>query len=219
MKPPLAEYDDQGRPLARGYMPNLVRTAKYTPMSFIPRDLFEQFRNVANLYFLFLVIVQCIPIFGVTEPAVSAMPLIAIFVITGIKDAIEDWKRSQSDQRVNSARTLTLSHWINVNAPEVSAGRMHVIHVFLGFFCMLAGVENLYTHTYRMTLARDKPIKYAQLEGHHDKPPPHSEAQFRPCSPADIPAGPADRVEPIPPPHKIRSSTLCDNAPTRCDLS
>ena len=55
------------------YVSNRVRTAKYTPISFIPKNLFEQFRNVANLYFLFLVILQCIPLFGVTEPAVSAL--------------------------------------------------------------------------------------------------------------------------------------------------
>ncbi|KAG0187171.1 hypothetical protein DFQ28_006789 [Apophysomyces sp. BC1034] len=157
MELPTYEYDDKGRLLHGHYVPNRVRTAKYTPLTFIPKNLFEQFRNVANLYFLFLVILQCIPIFGVTEPAVSAMPLIAILVITGIKDGVEDWKRNQSDQRVNHAKTLTLSHWSNVNVPSERKGRWHFFYVFLGFFFMLAGTENRYAQAYRQSTVKAKP--------------------------------------------------------------
>lgn len=38
------------------YSRNKIRTAKYTPLSFIPKNLFFQFQNVANVYFLFIVI-------------------------------------------------------------------------------------------------------------------------------------------------------------------
>ncbi|OBZ91812.1 Phospholipid-transporting ATPase DNF1 [Choanephora cucurbitarum] len=163
MKPPASDYDEKGRLIGHSYVPNRIRTAKYTPLSFIPKNLFEQFRNVANLYFLFLVILQCFPIFGVVEPAVSALPIIAILIITGIKDAIEDTKRNKSDQRVNRARTLTLIHWKNVNLPEQEKGRFHTVHVLLGFFCMLAGVDNRFTHTYRMAFVR-KPSQPVELD-------------------------------------------------------
>ena len=33
---------------------NKVRTAKYTPLTFIPLNLWLQFHNVANIYFLFI---------------------------------------------------------------------------------------------------------------------------------------------------------------------
>lgn len=137
---------------------NRIRTAKYTPLTFVPKNLFEQFRNVANLYFLLLVVLQCIPLFGVTEPAVSAMPLMAILLITAIKDGVEDLKRNQSDQKVNGAKTLTLGHWSNVNIPPEPIGFVYKWHVFLGFFCMLAGVENRYSHVYRMSTIRGAPI-------------------------------------------------------------
>lgn len=133
----------------RSWVSNRVRTAKYTPLTFIPKNLFEQFRNVANLYFLFLVILQTIPTFGVTSPVLSAMPLVAILVITGIKDAFEDWKRNQSDQRLNTSKTLTLSHWANVNVPDLTHGRWHRLKIFLGLFTMLAGIENEYTNAFR----------------------------------------------------------------------
>jgi len=47
--------DEQGNPL-RHYQRNKIRTAKYTPLSFIPKNLYYQFHNIANVYFLFLII-------------------------------------------------------------------------------------------------------------------------------------------------------------------
>ncbi|KAG2236582.1 hypothetical protein INT48_000136 [Thamnidium elegans] len=171
MKQPSSEFDDHGRPINTTYVPNRVRTAKYTPISFIPKNLFEQFRNVANLYFLFLVILQCIPLFGVVEPGVSAIPLICILIITAIKDGIEDLKRNQSDQRVNCAKTLTLSHWTNVNVPQEKKGSFHFVNVVLGFFCMMAGVDNRFSHAYRMSLIKDAPPKKVNINFDDDRSP------------------------------------------------
>jgi phospholipid-translocating ATPase len=140
----------------QSWVSNRVRTAKYTPLTFIPKNLFEQFRNVANLYFLFLVILQCIPIFGVTSAVLSAMPLLAILVITGIKDVFEDWKRNQSDQRLNTSITMTLSHWTNTNIPDLTTGRWHRLKVFWGLFNMLAGLENEYANAYRQARSAHK---------------------------------------------------------------
>lgn len=47
--------DDDGRPLAK-YARNKIRTAKYTPLSFIPKNLWFQFHNIANIYFLFVIV-------------------------------------------------------------------------------------------------------------------------------------------------------------------
>jgi phospholipid-translocating ATPase len=47
--------DDEGRPIQQ-YTRNKIRTAKYTPLSFVPKNLWFQFHNIANIFFLFLVI-------------------------------------------------------------------------------------------------------------------------------------------------------------------
>lgn len=47
--------DEEGHPLQQ-YNRNKIRTAKYTPLSFIPKNLWFQFQNIANIFFLFLVI-------------------------------------------------------------------------------------------------------------------------------------------------------------------
>lgn len=46
---------ESGAPLTH-YPRNKVRTTKYTPLSFVPKNLYFQFKNVANIYFLFIVI-------------------------------------------------------------------------------------------------------------------------------------------------------------------
>lgn len=47
--------DEDGNPIEH-FARNKIRTAKYTPISFVPKNLFYQFHNVANLYFLFIII-------------------------------------------------------------------------------------------------------------------------------------------------------------------
>ncbi|KAI8146474.1 hypothetical protein BJV82DRAFT_509807 [Fennellomyces sp. T-0311] len=161
---PSTEFNEKGKRIQSHYVSNRIRTAKYTPLTFVPKNLFEQFRNVANLYFLLLVVLQCIPIFGVVEPAVSALPLMAILLITGIKDGIEDWRRNKSDARVNNSKVMTLAHWQNVNVDDNKSSRWHWLYIFMGFFCMLAGVENKYAHTYRMSLTSKKPAIKASAD-------------------------------------------------------
>ena len=47
--------DEDGYPLAK-YARNKIRTAKYTPLSFIPKNLWFQFHNIANNYFLAVIV-------------------------------------------------------------------------------------------------------------------------------------------------------------------
>jgi len=45
--------DEDGHPTVQ-YTRNKIRTAKYTPLSFIPKNLWYQFHNIANIFFLFI---------------------------------------------------------------------------------------------------------------------------------------------------------------------
>lgn len=49
------DLDEEGNPI-NTFPRNKIRTAKYTPLSFIPKNLWFQFHNIANIFFLFLVI-------------------------------------------------------------------------------------------------------------------------------------------------------------------
>ncbi|KAI7870588.1 hypothetical protein BDF14DRAFT_1771462 [Spinellus fusiger] len=125
MSLPQDEVDDYGQPI-RIFIRNKIRTAKYTWYNFLPKNLFEQFRGIANLYFLFLVILQMFPTFSTSaSPVLVILPLAAILVLTGAKDAMEDNKRKNTDDSVNHSIAYTLSQWKNINIPEykVSRGR------------------------------------------------------------------------------------------------
>lgn len=52
---PESARDEEGRPKVQ-YSRNKIRTAKYTPLTFVPMNLWLQFHNIANIYFLFLII-------------------------------------------------------------------------------------------------------------------------------------------------------------------
>lgn len=74
------------------YRGNYVSTTKYSAANFIPKSLFEQFRRVANIYFL---VVACVS-FSPLAPfkAVSVLvPLLVVIGATMVKEAIEDWRR------------------------------------------------------------------------------------------------------------------------------
>ncbi|KAI8331238.1 hypothetical protein BC941DRAFT_439399 [Chlamydoabsidia padenii] len=126
---PPEELDDYGQP-THSFLGNKIRTAKYTWYTFLPKNLFEQFRGIANLYFLFLVILQMFPLFSTSaSPVLVILPLAAILILTGAKDAVEDNKRHKTDQGVNKAITYTLSSWTNVNIPVYKVARWRrIIH-------------------------------------------------------------------------------------------
>ncbi|KAI1335350.1 phospholipid-translocating P-type ATPase [Xylariaceae sp. FL0016] len=109
--------DEEGNP-TQNYARNKIRTAKYTPLSFVPKNLWFQFHNIANIFFLFMVILVFFPIFGGTNPGLNAVPLIFIVAVTAIKDAIEDYRRTILDNELNNAPVHRLIGWNNVNIAE-----------------------------------------------------------------------------------------------------
>ncbi|KZO97443.1 phospholipid-translocating P-type ATPase [Calocera viscosa TUFC12733] len=111
---PLGDLDQHGDPIVQ-YPRNKIRTSKYTIVTFIPKNLFEQFRRVANVYFLILVILQIFPMFGSSTPQIAMLPLVFILVVTAIKDGIEDYRRARLDEEVNNSATTKLGQWRNVN--------------------------------------------------------------------------------------------------------
>lgn len=106
--------DENGAPL-EDFARNKIRTTKYTPLSFIPKNLVYQFKNIANMYFLLIVILGAFPIFGVENPGLAAVPIVAIVAITMVKDAIEDYRRTLMDLEVNNNYTEVLSGYDNPN--------------------------------------------------------------------------------------------------------
>ncbi|CAG05786.1 unnamed protein product, partial [Tetraodon nigroviridis] len=94
-------------PGAEAYIPqrypdNRIVSSKYTLWNFIPKNLFEQFRRIANFYFLVIFLVQLI-IDTPTSPVTSGLPLFFVITVTAIKQGYEDWLRHKADCSINES--------------------------------------------------------------------------------------------------------------------
>lgn len=54
---PASARDEDGKPLQH-FGRNKIRTARYTAITFVPKNLWFQFHNIANVYFLIVIILQ-----------------------------------------------------------------------------------------------------------------------------------------------------------------
>ncbi|KAJ7781318.1 phospholipid-translocating ATPase [Mycena metata] len=103
---------------AHTYSSNQVITSKYTIITFLPRNLLEQFRRVANVFFLALAILQFFPKFATVSVGVVILPLIIVLAVSALKDGYEDYIRHTTDRALNNSQTLVLAapDWKNPNA-------------------------------------------------------------------------------------------------------
>eukprot|EP00899_Mesostigma_viride_P028257 jgi/Mesvir1/8616/Mv04947-RA.2 len=81
---------------------NRLKSSKYSIITFLPVNLFEQFCRIANLYFLLIAILQLIPGLSPTSFITSVGPLVFVLCVNAIKEAVEDFKRHRSDNDVNN---------------------------------------------------------------------------------------------------------------------
>ncbi|KAJ9586597.1 hypothetical protein L9F63_019813 [Diploptera punctata] len=87
-----------------GHRPdNRVRTTKYTLLSFLPKNLLEQFHRVANLYFICILLLNWVPAINAFGKEIAMIPVLFVLGVTAIKDLFEDRRRHASDKRINNS--------------------------------------------------------------------------------------------------------------------
>ncbi|KAL2505179.1 putative phospholipid-transporting ATPase 8 [Abeliophyllum distichum] len=82
---------------------NYVSTTKYTVLNFVPKSLFEQFRRVANIYFLLVGFASFSPLAPYSATSTLA-PLLVMIAATMTKEAVEDWRRKKKDIEANNRK-------------------------------------------------------------------------------------------------------------------
>ncbi|KAL8130275.1 hypothetical protein V2J09_019430 [Rumex salicifolius] len=85
------------------YCTNYVRTTKYTLATFLPKSLFEQFRRVANLYFLLCAFLSFTPLSPYSAVS-NVLPLVVVVAATMGKEIIEDLSRKKQDIEANNTK-------------------------------------------------------------------------------------------------------------------
>ncbi len=84
------------------YSSNRIKTSKYNLFTFLPINIYEQFRRVANFYFITNITISFIIPNPVASPFTSLFPLLFVIFCTAVKQGYEDILRHRSDRIINN---------------------------------------------------------------------------------------------------------------------
>ncbi|XP_076880679.1 phospholipid-transporting ATPase IC [Brachyhypopomus gauderio] len=128
------------------YADNIVRSYKYSPLTFLPHNLYEQFQRAANFFFLLIVVMQSVPAIATLPWYITMLPLLTVLTMRGVKDLIADLGRRRSDGKINrrSCDILTnqgfrIAQWKDVYVGDVL--RIHKDQVIPADLLLLCSTE------------------------------------------------------------------------------
>lgn len=94
---------------------NKITTTKYTLLTWLPISLFDQFRRIANVYFLLISILMAIGTYAPwifqtpLEPFSTLGTLIFVLLVTSFKEGYEDYQRKVSDEAENVRKVIVVT--------------------------------------------------------------------------------------------------------------
>ncbi|KAJ6801000.1 putative phospholipid-transporting ATPase 4 [Iris pallida] len=108
------------------YPTNYISTTKYNILTFLPKATFEQFRRVANVYFLLAAMLSLTPVAPFSAVSMIA-PLAFVVGLSMAKEALEDWRRFMQDMKVNIRKVavhkggghFAYKHWQKLRVGDV----------------------------------------------------------------------------------------------------
>ena len=121
--PPRIHHAAQTRKLrARAFAANDITTSHYTAYNFVPKNLWQQFQRVANVYFLLIGMLQLDVFFPGLSPthwSTTIAPLAFVLSINAAKEAYDDYFRHRSDAAVNATPCVRILRPDNPNDPQI----------------------------------------------------------------------------------------------------
>lgn len=102
---------------------NAVSNAKYTPWSFLPRTLYNEFSFFINMYFLLVALSQIIPALRLGYLSTYIAPLAFVISVTLGKEALDDIARRRRDAEANSEGYTVLRFEDNSVGNGVAPGK------------------------------------------------------------------------------------------------
>ncbi|XP_049278671.1 phospholipid-transporting ATPase IF isoform X2 [Anopheles funestus] len=102
---------------------NRIKSTKYTLLTFLPLNLFEQFRRIANLYFLFMTVISIV-IDSPVSPMTSLVPLVFVIAVTAAKQGYESFLRYRADNMVNFSPVTVIraGEMVDIRCQDIRRG-------------------------------------------------------------------------------------------------
>ena len=109
---------------------NTITTTKYNFITFIPKGLLIQFSRLPNLYFLFITIIQSIPIISPLNALTAIIPLIFVLGVSMIRELIEDLSRHKFDKASNAEEIMVLREgkFVKSQSSTLKSGEIVLIY-------------------------------------------------------------------------------------------
>ncbi|KAH8303977.1 hypothetical protein KR044_012569 [Drosophila immigrans] len=107
---------------------NRIKSTKYTLLTFLPQNLLEQFRRIANFYFLVMTIISLL-IDSPVSPMTSLLPLVFVIAVTAAKQGYEDVLRYRTDNVVNRSPVTVIKNGVEaiIQSQTVAPGDLVVV--------------------------------------------------------------------------------------------
>ncbi|TPX31648.1 hypothetical protein SmJEL517_g05073 [Synchytrium microbalum] len=108
---------------------NYIRTTKYTVFSFIPLNLYNQFKRFYNLYFLLAAISVFLPGGDTLSPVTQIFPLVLVLGVNAIKELLEDYFRGRADRAANNTPVTIIRNGkkMEIHSRDVNTGDIIVV--------------------------------------------------------------------------------------------
>ena len=109
---------------------NTISTTKYNFITFLPKGLLYQFARLANVYFLFIAIIQSIPLISPLNSLTAIIPLIFVLGISMIRELVEDLGRNKYDKLSNDEEVIVLRNdkFIKSKSKTLKSGEIVLIY-------------------------------------------------------------------------------------------
>ena len=104
---------------------NAISTTKYSLLTWLPKSLFDQFRRVANIYFVVISILMFIGTYATwifltpLSPYSTVATLVFVLLVTSCKEGAEDFQRYKSDKLENTRKVTLVRFGVNGSEEEV----------------------------------------------------------------------------------------------------
>ena len=105
---------------------NKISTTKYNAFTFLPKALLYQFIRLANVYFVFMAVLQSISLISPLSPTTAIAPLVFVLAVSLIREAVEDLKRRKLDneQNSNEVETYINGTWMKIQSGNLQMGEI-----------------------------------------------------------------------------------------------
>ncbi|RIB08829.1 hypothetical protein C2G38_2251772 [Gigaspora rosea] len=104
------------------FISNSITTSRYTFFNFLPKQLYAQFSKIANLYFLFVAVIQTVPGWSPTGQFTTLIPLSVFLSLAIAHEGFDDYRRHKQDTIENNKECSVLNVYRSNDATSQRLG-------------------------------------------------------------------------------------------------